>query len=38
METLKALFTKPRLMRLAAFGIDLCVFLLLLVISMNLFG
>lgn len=38
MEALKALFTKPRLLRLAAFAIDLCVFLLVVVISMNLFG
>ena len=38
MESLKALLTKPRLLRLAAFAIDFCVFLLILVISMNLFG
>ncbi len=38
MESLKAMFTKPRLMRLAAFAIDCCVFLLILTISMNLFG
>ena len=38
MESLKALFTKPRLMRLASFAIDFCVFLLILAVSMNLFG
>lgn len=38
METLKRLFTKPRLLRLAAFGVDLLVFLLILVLSMNLTG
>lgn len=38
METLKHLFTKPRLLRLAAFGIDLLVFVLILVLSINLTG
>lgn len=38
METLKRLFTKPRLLRLAAFGIDCLVFLLIVVLSINLTG
>lgn len=38
MDTLKHLFTKPRLLRLAAFGIDLVVFLLVLVLAVHLTG
>lgn len=38
METLKRLFTRPRLLRLAAFGIDLLVFVLILILAVNLTG